>query len=87
MTSHYAERIKEFRMKRAWPQEQLADVSGVSVRTIQRAESGTGASFETLKAMANAFGIDVGECSRHPRNHRGQAHPRPQSTLRLSTPG
>lgn len=36
-----------------------AAVSGVSVRTIQRIEKGDRASFETLKALAAAFKVDV----------------------------
>jgi transcriptional regulator with XRE-family HTH domain len=61
MTTHYATKTKELRVKRAWSQEQLADIAGVNVRTIQRIEHGDGASFESLKAVANAFGVDVGE--------------------------
>jgi len=61
MTTHYGERIRELRKKRAWPQEQLAEVAGISVRTIQRIEGGEPASFETLKAMANALDVAVEE--------------------------
>ena len=61
MANGYSERIKQLRTKRAWPQEQLAEVAGVSVRTIQRAEAGESASFETLRAIANAFEVDVAE--------------------------
>jgi transcriptional regulator with XRE-family HTH domain len=61
MTTHYSTKTKELRVKRAWSQEQLADIAGVNVRTIQRIEHGDGASFESLKAVANAFGVDVGE--------------------------
>jgi transcriptional regulator with XRE-family HTH domain len=61
MTTHYAEKAKELRTRRAWSQEQLAAVAGINVRTIQRIERGDGASFETLKALANAFDVDVSE--------------------------
>jgi transcriptional regulator with XRE-family HTH domain len=57
----YAAKVKAMREKSAWTQEQLADVSGVSVRTIQRIERGGPASFESLKAIASAFNIDVRE--------------------------
>ena len=46
------------RLKKGWTQEQLATVSGVSVRTIQRIERGETASVDTLKALAAAFNID-----------------------------
>jgi len=57
----YAAKVKKMREERAWPQEQLAAVSGVSVRTIQRIERGDPASFESLKAIATAFKVDVRE--------------------------
>ena len=62
MNEHsYGQRVRALREERAWPQEQLAAVSGVSVRTVQRIEKGGPASFETLKALAAAFKLDVKE--------------------------
>jgi transcriptional regulator with XRE-family HTH domain len=52
-------RVKRLRTERAWTQEQLARICGVSVRTIQRLETGEKPSFETLKAIATAFDLDV----------------------------
>lgn len=46
------------RLKRGWTQEQLAVVSGLSTRTIQRIERGEAASAESLKALAAAFDVD-----------------------------
>ena len=59
--THYGPYIKELRTARAWSQEQLAQVSDLSVRTIQRIENGEPASFETLKSIASAFDLDVSE--------------------------
>ena len=42
--------IKKLRLERHWSQEQLAEMSGLSTRTIQRIESGQNADFETLKS-------------------------------------
>ncbi len=48
-----AELIRSERLKRAWSQEQLAHVSGLGLRTIQRVETaGSSASLETIKALA-----------------------------------
>ncbi len=47
--------IRTLRENRGWSQEQLAQMSGVSVRTIQRIESGGRASLETLKCLAAVF--------------------------------
>ena len=53
--------VKEERERRAWSQEDLAEMSGVSVRTIQRLEGGSRASLETLKCLAAVFSITVEE--------------------------
>ena len=53
--------IKRERKQRAWTQSQLAQISGVTLRTIQRVEKDGSASFETLMGIADAFDIDVKE--------------------------
>ena len=50
--------IQKLRLQRGWSQEQLAEISGLSVRTIQRLERGQTASVESLKALGAAFEID-----------------------------
>jgi transcriptional regulator with XRE-family HTH domain len=56
-----AKLVKKSRQERAWPQQQLAEIAGVNLRTIQRLEKDGAASFETLRGIASAFGIDVKE--------------------------
>jgi transcriptional regulator with XRE-family HTH domain len=51
--------VKKLRAQRNWSQEQVARFSGLSVRTIQRVESGQGASLETLKSLASVFEVDI----------------------------
>lgn len=51
--------IKKLRERENWSQEQLATMSGLSVRTIQRIESGNKASLESLKSLASVFEIDI----------------------------
>ena len=51
--------VRQLRLERGWSQEELAAISGVSVRTIQRLENGGRASLETLKCLAAAFESDV----------------------------
>lgn len=43
---------------RKWSQETLAELSRLSVRTIQRIEGGESASTETKRALASAFGCE-----------------------------
>jgi transcriptional regulator with XRE-family HTH domain len=50
--------IQKLRLQRGWSQQQLADLSGLSVRTIQRIEQGQVASTESLKSLAAVFEIE-----------------------------
>lgn len=50
-------RIKLERQKRSWTQEQLAERAKLSTRTVQRIECGAEASAETLRLIAEAFGL------------------------------
>lgn len=50
-----ADCIKMFREMRQWSQEQLAEISGLNVRTIQRIEQGLSSSMDTRRAIAVAF--------------------------------
>lgn len=51
--------LKQLRLSRHLSQEQLADMSGLNVRTIQRIESGKNASVESLKCLASALNVDI----------------------------
>lgn len=51
--------IRKLRLQRGWSQSQLADMTGVTTRTIQRLERGHKASLETAKALAAVFEVDL----------------------------
>ena len=51
--------LKQLRISRYLSQEQLAQMSGLNVRTIQRIESGQNASVESLKCLASALEVDI----------------------------
>lgn len=52
--------VRKLRLKRGWSQEQLAELMGVSTRTIQRIERGqTKPSLETQKSLAAVFEVDI----------------------------
>jgi len=51
--------LKQLRLSRQLSQEQLAQMSGLNVRTIQRIESGKNASVESLKCLASALNVDI----------------------------
>lgn len=51
------ERLKELRTSKQWSQEQLAELTGLNLRTIQRLESGSKISTESLRSLAAVFEV------------------------------
>lgn len=51
--------VRKLRLERGWSQEDLAQLSGLSVRTIQRIERGKRAGLESLKCLAAVFETDL----------------------------
>jgi len=51
-------KIKSLREKHCWSQDELASISGLSIRTIQRVEKTGNSSLETMKALASVFKVD-----------------------------
>jgi len=54
-------KLKQIREQQNLTQEELSDKSGISVRTIQRIESGTTPKGHTLKTLSGALGISQNE--------------------------
>ncbi|GAB4124507.1 MAG: helix-turn-helix domain-containing protein [Wenzhouxiangellaceae bacterium] len=52
-------RLRELRIARQWSQEQLATLSGLNLRTIQRLESGARISQESLRALSAVFEVSA----------------------------
>jgi XRE family transcriptional regulator, regulator of sulfur utilization len=50
--------VRKLRLQRGWTQEHLAELTGLSVRSIQRLERGQSASLETLNSLAAVFEVD-----------------------------
>ena len=59
-------RLKQLRQQRAWSQEHLAALTGLSVRTIQRLETNGAAAHESRLALAAAFGLDPADLAPAP---------------------
>ncbi len=51
--------VRKLRLRNGWSQEQVAEMTGLSVRTIQRIERGQPASLESQKALAAVFEVDI----------------------------
>jgi transcriptional regulator with XRE-family HTH domain len=51
--------VKKLRLQRSWSQEQLAEYSGLSIRTIQRIEKGKPANLESFQSIAAVFEVNV----------------------------
>jgi len=54
-------KIRQLREARGWSQEHLAEVAGLSARTVQRIEAEGNASPESRMAVAAALGVDAAE--------------------------
>jgi transcriptional regulator with XRE-family HTH domain len=50
--------VQKLRLQRGWSQQQLAELSGLNVRTIRRIEKGQEPSVESLKSLAAVFNVD-----------------------------
>ncbi|NBD96237.1 MAG: helix-turn-helix domain-containing protein [Gammaproteobacteria bacterium] len=50
--------VRKLRLRHGWSQDQLAELTGVTVRTIQRIERGHRPSLETAKALGAVFEVD-----------------------------
>ncbi len=50
--------VQKLRLQRGWSQQQLAELSGLNVRTIQRIEKGQEPSVESLKSLAVVFNVE-----------------------------
>ena len=53
-----SKKIRRWREDRCWSQEHLAETSGVSLRTIQRLETGESVSRDTVMALSATFNVD-----------------------------
>ena len=68
-----SELLKSLRLKNSWSQEKLANASGLSLRTIQRAESTGTASLETRLALSTVLGIKPEELERKQKNSKSSS--------------
>lgn len=50
-------RLRDERRTRGWSQEQLAEISGISTRTLQRLEQGKTAAPQSIVALAHALSV------------------------------
>ena len=62
--------VKKLREARAWSQDHLSEIAGMSLRTIQRVKADGTASAETKMAIASAFGISAEELTPKPLTKR-----------------
>ena len=62
------QRIKDFRKRRGWSQEQLGLITGFSQPKISKMENGACDSLSDLKVVARALGVSIEEliCSPPP---------------------
>jgi transcriptional regulator with XRE-family HTH domain len=57
----HSDLVKKSRLEKQWSQEQLSEVCGLNLRTIQRLENTGKASMESVRALAAVFNIHPNE--------------------------
>jgi len=73
--------LRKLRLQRGWSQEQVAEVTDLSVRTIQRIERGGQASLESAKALAAVFQVEVTTFINQPGEYSMNDHQQPQQQI------
>lgn len=77
--------VQKLRVQRGWSQEQLAELTGLSARTIQRIERGQNApSAESLKAIAAVFEVDLSALREPDMQTPATSQISPEETLALA---
>ncbi len=72
--------VRKLRLQRGWSQEQLAQLSGLNIRTIQRLERGQGGGLESWKSLAAVFEVPVAELQQHTQGeHPADPQPMPDA--------
>ncbi len=75
--AHLSERVKTLRKDRGWTQDHLASVSGLSLKTIQRIETGkSSAALEAQQALAQVFDLNVRDLRETPERTEKEFPPR-----------
>ncbi|MFY0636720.1 helix-turn-helix transcriptional regulator [Maricaulis maris] len=77
--------LKSLRLEKGWSQEQLATISGLSDRTIQRAERGETPSLETVRALAASFDLSSAQLRDLIQSHEETADMAANDTTSLET--
>lgn len=73
--------IVELRSAKAWSQQHLADVAGLSLRTVQRVENTSSASPDSVKAIAMAFDKVPADLSVQSETEQSSASDNQQTSL------
>ena len=73
--------VRKLRLENGGSQEQLAQFSGLSVRTIQRIERGRQAGSESLKSLAAVFNTNITTLSQEPDMSTTEITAREQQVL------
>lgn len=75
--------VQKLRLKKGWSQQQLAEISGISLRTIQRIEAGATPGLETLKSLAAVFEISIEDLRGEPEMTVAEYKVSPQEALAM----
>jgi transcriptional regulator with XRE-family HTH domain len=74
-------RLREWREARAFTQVELAELAGVSSRSVAGYEAGAGARPPTVRKLAEVLGVEVADLRGDPDSPKAEAPPSQQLTL------
>lgn len=64
--------VRKLRLQKGWSQQQLAEMAGLSIRTIQRIERGHKAGLESIKSLAAVFEVEFSNLAQETEMHPPQ---------------
>ena len=74
--------VRKLRVERGWSQEQLALMSGLSIRTIQRIECGQTPALESLKSLAAVFEVHIQDLTMEKQEMNASENRQPDDPVR-----
>ncbi len=77
--------VRKLRLQRGWTQDELSEISGLSIRTLQRLERGATPRLETARILAAVFEVDIQTFQPPPPETPDMAHTDPHPDTQAQT--
>lgn len=77
--------IRKLRLQQGWTQQELAQFSGLSIRTVQRIEKGQTPSEESAKCLGAVFEVDAADILEYFQTHGVATESSPKQEISVMT--